>query len=417
MHVLVTNRGARSQLSLLLHDLGCPPVFHSDVDELIARIRLDESSTMVLIQKHEGLAVGRLSELKALRPSLNLIGFELLDDASSSSGQSQLNVLTASFVLPAHPQRARTVLQATIRQYNSGARLNSSPSLKQFRAASAMKRPMGRLQDKLSSVHRPRGEALKALRVRYVVCESPVMRSFVGSFGQISWGRSVCILQGEPDAEFELVAREINFQENSDQVPLRFIQNDEVQIDILEKMEREAKRSNVVMNCYVGRTDELDAEQVKELLLFAEYLRNIRTPHLRMILAHEIMGDGLLREGAEADVLKLLKTSSRVEIPRFNARTLDIREICFSVISSLRTAHPFLMVHSISNEAIDYLIEQRGDLSFGKIARMLRNAVGLAQHSVLEIDDLRNYGESDDSIQHLLESMADEKYFPTAENF
>jgi hypothetical protein len=378
---------------------------------------------MVLIQKSEGLTDARLNVLKESNSHLHLVGFDILEGSPTSSKQLHFDALSTSFVLPTHPQRARTVLQATLRQYNNGARLSRSPfkqtrpPFKSSKAVTAIKRPVNRLQDKLTSVRLTRGQVVQMPRVRYLICESQSMRSFVTSFAQMNWERSVCILDGEPDAEFELVAREINFQANGDQVPLRFIQVEEVRIDTLEKLEREAKRLDVVMNCYVGRTDELDAEQAKELSLFIEYLRNLRTPHLRMILAHEVMGDGYLREGAEEDVMKLLKSSAHIEIPRFKGRSSDISEICHSVISSLRTVHPFLMVHSISNEAIDYLIEQRASLSFGKLARMLRNAAGLAQRSVLEVDDLRNYGESTDTTQHLLESMADEKFFPTAENF
>lgn len=244
---------------------------------------------------------------------------------------------------------------------------------------------------------------------------SPAAIQFITSLKSESSDKSVVILTGDEGAEFELAARELNYQSNADRTPLHIVTADDLSLDELEKIERAAVKAQRPAYCYVGRTDELDENAALELSLFLEYLENLRNPHLRVILAHQDGSEAFFRNGV-AEVVQTIRTKrAATPIPPLEQRAEDIPRICNKLLAALRTAHPFLLVSSITDDAIKYLVESRNDFSHSKLIRTLRNAVALSQRTALCIEDLKNYGESDTTTQHLLESMADEGFFPTAE--
>jgi len=148
------------------------------------------------------------------------------------------------------------------------------------------------------------------------------------------------------------------------------------------------------------------------LRLFIEYLSNLRNPHLKLLLGHASDCEAFLHQDTEATVRSLIKRFPAYSIPALTERAEDIPVICQQILANLRTAHPFLLVGSITADAIDYLVSQRSQLSHSKLVRVLRNAIALSQRTSLSVEDIKNYGESDTTTQHLLESMADESYFP-----
>jgi hypothetical protein len=167
-----------------------------------------------------------------------------------------------------------------------------------------------------------------------------------------------------------------------------------------------------VLHVYLGRSDDFSADALHEVELFIDYLSNLRQPYLRVYLAHAYGSEEFFREGVAKIFKPLTNKLRRLSLPSLADRASDIPKICHGTLGLLRTAHPFLLVQQISNSAVDYLVETRSSLSHGQLIRILRNSIALSKRPTLGVEDIKNYGESGLTTQHLLESMADENYFP-----
>jgi transcriptional regulator of acetoin/glycerol metabolism len=285
---------------------------------------------------------------------------------------------------------------------NKSQRSRAPFSFKNKLLSSGVSKSLNRLKEPLP----------RTVVARYIITSSPSYYNLLEDLKRQDEQRTTIILQATEDVEFELVARELNFQSNQDACPLYIINPDNLRIDYLEKLERKAAKEKVPIFCYVGRSDDLDEQSATDLKLFSQYLDNLRAPHARLILGHEIGSEDLQQLGVKEHLDVLLKQSTRLEIPNLAERAADIPIICQHTISQLRSMHPFLLVQRISSETEQYLIDQRGNYSYVKLVRILRNAVALCQRDTLTVEDIKNYGESDVTTQHLLETMADENYFP-----
>jgi DNA-binding NtrC family response regulator len=132
-------------------------------------------------------------------------------------------------------------------------------------------------------------------------------------------------------------------------------------------------------------------------------------------LAHAAGTGEFFSEGVAEIFRPLCDRLDPIRVPCMEDRTEDIAGLCHTTIGMLRAAHPFLTVQGINNEAIAYLVETRADLNHQKLVRILRNSTALCQRPVLGVGEVKSYGESEISSQHLLESMADEAFFPAEE--
>jgi len=415
MHVLTTDRRAKSQLSLLLHDLGYPPKFVADLSELSESLSNSVDVKSILLDIQDATDELALEVLKQTQPKLRLIGFDLFERKLATQADYP-KALDSCIVIPSHAERAKARLKSALAVSNPNATAIKRSGL--TRPPMAFKRPASKfsvksaLRTKMSTV--PTAEAAPTA-AQYMTAISSVAKAFVSQLKAETADRNVVILTGGEGAEFELAARELNFQVNADRTPLHVLTSDDLSLDILEKVERAAAKAQTPAYCYIGQTDDLDETSALEVSLFLEYLENLRNPHLRIILAHQDGCESFFKEGVAEVVQGIRGKRPATVVPSLDERAEDIPSICNALLASLRTAHPFLLVSSITEDAIQHLVDSRADFSHSKLVRTLRNAIGLSQRTALCIEDLKNYGESDTTTQHLLESMADEGFFPTAE--
>lgn len=414
IHVLTTDRRARSQLSLLLHDLGEQPVFADSIESLRHGLDSKGGAKVVLLDNSIQPERSQVQALKSDHSTVKVIGFDNFQAGVTPEKYAHADLLEVSILLPVHVERAKTRLRNALRQLNP-----STPTKRtgQTRPPIAFKRPASKIAAKVASYKKSAQPTANSaiLSARYLTTESLSGATFIEQLAGQTKEDTLCILNGEDGAEFELAARELNYQLNADKTPLSVIPSNEIGLDALEKIERDAAKKKIWLNCFVGRTDDLDEEQAIELGLFIEYLENLRNPHIRIILAHAFGSESFFKEGSSVHLKTIVKKRAPLTIPPLQERPEDIAPICRKLLAALRTAHPFLMVYSISNEAIEYLISQSAELSHSKLIRILRNSIGLSQRNSLCVEDLKNYGESDTTTQHLLESMADEGFFPQSE--
>jgi hypothetical protein len=420
MNVLTTDNRAKSQLSILLRELGYAASFHNCAETLSGTLaELDASvSERVLIDLDAGIDHAALLQTLRSKGNVALTGFQIFKSSQNATLHPNAEYYPSTVILPAHAERAksrlRTALGAPGGLCGSASARRASANVLSF--SKRTRSPFAMRGASRLPASPPASTAQAFAPARYLVCKSTAGRELLN---QIKLGETdslTTLLLGEDGAEFELVCREINYQRVGDRSPLHCIRPDAFCVESLEKTERQASRERTVLYVYAGRTDEYSAEALHRLHQFINYLAQLRQPHMRIYLAHAYESEAYFHAGVAERFKPLSEKMERMRIPLLEDREDDIPEICDKMIGTLRTAHPFLMVQQISREAVAYLMETRKELNYAKLVRILRNSLALSQKPVLCVDDFKNYGESDLTTQHLLESMADEAYFPAEQS-
>lgn len=413
MHLLTSDRQTQSQLSLLLRDLGYIPKFHNEIKELSHALKSTNTSEPVLFDLNFKISESNIQRLQSMSPLSKFICFERIGlGVNPTPRPMAASSFAASIIIPHNAERAKQRLKHVLRSRNQLKRASNAISTRpsfQFKKRNTT--------PQLPTKNETIGITTKELSARYLVCNSLDSHNLLNTLKQCSNETGLIILEANEDAEFEITARELNYQSNSDTNSLYVINQADIRIDFLEKLERCAKTAKTPINCYLGRTDELDADAARELELFNEYLNNLRNPYMRLTLAHESGTSELYQHGVEAYLKRIQKKATKIRIPRLANRPEDIPSICQITLGHLRSIHPFLLVQRIPKETEHYLLKYKEQYSYTKLVRVLRNAIALSQRENLSVEDLKNYGESDMTTQHLLETMADERYFPQTANF
>jgi hypothetical protein len=398
-------------------DMGHSPQFHASWASLCAHINPTASGTnAVLIDLSITIDAEKFSQLQIEHKTLNLIGFESLTAKRLAGNEAYLTQLSQSLVLPPHAERAKSRLKSVLRSAQRG---NPQIPSSQRKAGTNLPR-LTKSGFKRAASHiigsprkiAPQPDA-KLKSSQYMATHSARSLTCLRQIQAFDTPHML-LLQGEEGTEFEIIAREINFQLFNESHPLQILAADELRLDTLEKLERSAKAAQSLQCCLIGKTEDLTENSARELGLYIEYLNNLRNPHLCIILCHELGSESYFHAGMIDHYRQFASKLKLIEIPPIHQRAEDIPYLCRHQLAALRTAHPFLRVHAITNEAIDYLVQNKENFTYDKIVRTLRNAMALSQRSQLSVEDLVNYGESDHVTQHLLESMADEQFFPTA---
>ena len=249
---------------------------------------------------------------------------------------------------------------------------------------------------------------------RYLHACSDAMQTFVAELKAAALQHQFTMLQGEDGAEFELAARELNFQANADISPLIVLDPMNLKCQELEQLAKSAMATQVGQYCYLGLTLELNSQSVSEIATFLGHLKmqfKDKDTYLHMIIGHEIDSESCFPDNIRPTLDALRGNSHLLQIPSMADRAEDISAIAHSTFSLLRMAHPFLQARSISSEAIKHLESECGSLDYSRLTRVLRNAMSLGQSSTLTQEELKNFSDNSPTTQHLIESLADEKYF------
>ena len=417
IHVLVHENRSRSRLSLLLRELGQTAGFHRDIESLLLSFREDEKkSDPVLVDLRARTSYGEtcFSRLKNELEERILIGFEEFDPDSADQGNERPEGLQHHLLLPPQAERAklrlRTVLSECRRSQNRSANTGRTPVRKGFRRAfnpSAGGRSFPRKSPP------PRSEAPEK-PLRYLMTQSPASREFGNRLLESLSFETMLVLTGEAGCEFVLAAREMQYQLYGDDESLANIPSDEIEIDLLTRLEKQAKDSGRPRLCFIERCEDISVDAAEDLRLFIQNIENIRDPHLRIIVGREENCAFLHPEAGEI-FAHLLDKRQWLRVPPLSERLEDIRPIATGFLSSLSFAHPFLNVKEIDTEAFEYLEENRHEFSYRSLVQILRNAVALGQNRILTADGIQDFLTRDLTAEHLLESSADDAYFPREE--
>ena len=121
--------------------------------------------------------------------------------------------------------------------------------------------------------------------------------------------------------------------------------------------------------------------------------------------------EGYLEKEVKALLNKFRELGETVEIPFMAERKEDVSLIAQSIFTTLRSAHPFLVTRMLSQSAIDYLEAQCAEMSYSGLVRIIRNSMSLTERDTLTENELKSFGDDSPTTSHLIESLADEKYF------
>jgi hypothetical protein len=181
----------------------------------------------------------------------------------------------------------------------------------------------------------------------------------------------------------------------------------------MDHIRKVATEEHNVCYFYLGLTYELGAMSI---LRMKEYLEAIESagddaPIPFLIIGHVDDSNAYL----EAEVLSLIKLfqsrGHHLEIPALADRIDDVCMIAQATFTTLRIVHPFLSARTLSREAVNYLQTNCSDLSYSGLVRLIRNAMALTGSDVITIEELKSFGGENPTAQHLIESLADEKFF------
>ncbi|MDQ8206022.1 hypothetical protein QEH52_00745 [Coraliomargarita sp. SDUM461003] len=245
---------------------------------------------------------------------------------------------------------------------------------------------------------------------RYLTAKSGVMQELLVTIAGLAKRPKFILLCGEDGADFELTAHELNFRTNGDQCPLHIA--DPMRVEINE-IKRKITPHTPTGYCYLGLSYELGALTIERLNNYLQQLSEaeIQAPRPCFILGHVDDSEGYLEKEVKALLNKFRELGETVEIPCMAERKEDVSLIAQSIFTTLRSAHPFLVTRMLSQSAIEYLEAQCAEMSYSGLVRIIRNSMSLTERDTLTENELKSFGDDSPTTSHLIESLADEKYF------
>ncbi len=401
IHILTTDKRITEQLTLLLEGGQQSFHFHNDLEALISLLPRLKKTDKIFYDLQLESSLMAFDALRFGSKKTNLIAFELLEEGNSSSRCPKS--AKHYFLLSPDNRKSSTRIKQILHEVDALA-------VKKKRARKKAASPKTAASKAEHKANQSAHAAPPITLSRYLTAKSAAMQALLVQISNLAKQPKFVFICGEDGADFELVARELNFRTNGDQSPLHIADPMRVEID---EIKRAAHNEDTTSYCYLGLSYELGALTVARLTEYFKQLdeTSIAAPSPCFILGHVEDSEAYL----ETEVKDLIKTFQKfgtlIELPTMAERKEDVSLIAQSIFTTLRTAHPFLMTRTLSRSAIEFLEAQCADMSYSSIVRVIRNSMSLTQRDTLTEEELKNFGDDSPTAQHLVESLADEKFF------
>ena len=236
IHILTQDAEAKSQLKLLMGDVDQKCTFHQAVatlEKVLPRLKKTDSVFYDLKLEDTLWAFERL--YTGCRKT-HLVAFEQLTDETGTDGHQSPMGVENYFLLSPNASRAKTRLSAVLQEL-------AKKSVKRKAKKKAKKTAKKRTTATTPTNATPTAPIGKADSTRYLQGQSDAMQAFAAELKVAAAGKHQFImLQGEDGAEFELAARELNFQANADLSPLIVLDPMHLKYEELEQIEAQAKQ-------------------------------------------------------------------------------------------------------------------------------------------------------------------------------
>ena len=419
IHVLTRNPACRQLLTTLLNEADREHAFHYSVEPLLKAVRKLGKSDQVFYDLQLEDVLWAFERLYKACKRTHLVAFEpLTKEVSLEHNQCPVGV-DHYLLLPPNPERARSRLQALFRELaqktaagrkkQSAKRPGRSAEPKHPRAVAAAPQP----DAAPATPEDTAGNESTPLIARYLQARSPAMRTLLSDIEPALASDRILLIEGEEGAEMELLAREINFRANGDARPLTVVNSTNPELEPLRRRLSEGGDAENPEFVYLGQTVDWTSSVAEQMESFIAALEASENPPLRLIVGHSDDSEAYLPERLLPLCKALLRKAHRIRIPAMSERAQDIPMIAHSIFSTLRMAHPFLRTRVLGAEAVRFLVSEADRMDYARLARVIRNAMALSRQDSLTAETLRNLSDDTPMTQHLIESLADERYFKT----
>lgn len=398
IHILTTDQQMIQQLEELLAGGQQTFSFYDDLETLIDALPKLKKTDKVFYDLQLEPTLMAFDALRYGGTKTNLIAFEPLkksgDEYISNCPKSAKHYIALSSDTRKAGARLKQLLHEIDSLTAKKKRVRKKASLKKAAAVNTTT-PSSPLPITLS---------------RYLTAKSDAMQRLLVNIAELSKEPQFIFITGEDGADFELAAREINFRANGDSTPLHIADPMRVEVDEIKK---KVCREDTIGYCYLGLSYELGALTIARLSEYLEALNNTKPGKEApcFILGHVEDSESYLEDHVKELICAFTSMSKVLELPSMAERREDIGLIAQSIFTTLRTAHPFLMTRTLGKDAIEYLQEACQDYNYASLVRNVRNAMALTERDMLTEEELKNFRDDSPTAQHLVESLADEKFF------
>ncbi|MGB0416582.1 MAG: hypothetical protein ACPGKS_07020 [Coraliomargarita sp.] len=406
IHVLTQDSSTKKQLTALLADMELECITHEQVEPLLKAVKKLKKSDAVFYDLSLEDRLWAFEQLYTSCRRTNLVGFELLTKETAEGGQHCIDGMGHYLLLPQNADRAKARVQEVLK----GVAQAAVPKKRKPR-----KKPAPKAEPIMATVEAgaPAIEPgqVQLTTARYLQAQSTPMQTFLAALHNAAGDAQVILIEGEDGAEFELTARELNYHANGDISPLLVMDPMHLKFNELRQLEKDAAAIKEVHYCYLGLSSEMTDSSADALSEFQDHLLALANPYLRIIVGHITDSESYFCAATRPMMRSLRHHCTTLQLPTMGARAADIPLIVQRIFSTLRVAHPFLRARTLSQEAIQYLQAECDDFDYARLTRVLRNAMALGQNETLSDKELKNLDDNSPTTQHLIESLADEKFF------
>lgn len=395
IHILTSDSKIMKQLTQLLVGGQQPFHFHDDLEELITLMPKLKKTDKIFYDLQLEPTMMAFDALLYGGKKTNVVAFEPLKEGSTETNCP--SNAKHYFALSGDTRKSGSRLKRLLHQIDASA-------VKKKRAKKKIAEK--KAAEKAAAVVRTMPETV----ARYLTAKSEPMQALLEQIAKLAKQPRFVFISGEDGADFELAAKEINFRTNGDFSSLYTV--DPMRIE-LEEIKRSVFSEDKTRYCYLGLSYELGALSVARLTEYLEGLspKEADEPYPCFILGHVDDSDGYLEPEVKTLIKNFKVLAETIEIPPLSERKDDICLIAQTIFTTLRTAHPFLMTRTLSRGGIEYLESQCSEMSYSGLVRTIRNAMSLTERETLTEEELKSFGDDSPTAQHLVESLADEKYF------
>lgn len=414
IHLLTQDPAVKKQLAELLTKLEQEHVFHESAEPLLKAVRKLKKSDAVFYDLRLEELIWAFEPLYTGCKRTNLVTFEVLSDQSSTESSQCPAGVENYLLLPTNSDRALARVQSVLREIAQKAAKKKKARKKVARKVTKKAEPAQEPVAATPTTSLPLFTS--PTLARYLQAHSMVMQNFLVELNTTLDQSPIIILEGNEGAEFELVARELNFRANGDSRPLYALDPMHLETEVLEKILKEGQLGDQKVYCYLGLSEDWSSHSAVELANFMDKLLELEDAPLQLIVGHVNDSEACFPCGVKPVFKAVRKHSTSLSMPTMESREDDIAMIVHNIFSTLRMAHPFLRTRTISSSAIKYLQSNCASLDYAKLCRVIRNAMALSQRDRISKEEVRNLSDDSATSQHLIESLADERYFKYTEN-
>lgn len=396
---------SRSQLSLILRELGRQVVSCSDPDDAMRQAMENDYPVAIIDRDLPG--VNGLEYVRQVAKNCQKTHVVLLSDEADAKHTPPRAQLGVSDIIyrPFKPARLMAKIEGLCSDAGMKAKPMVQPGLTRapFGAAMADRAKPSPNQSFQSLNYSP----------SFMVAKSHASRRLLGNLWNARKFQHAILIGGEEGSEFELVVRELNQAAGTADVYPAVIQDLEVSEEALESLNAKALLSDGPPRIvYIPHIEALTDEQRGAVKKFLARNRANPRRHVRLVLGSVINSDlstPVVRRFRE-ELGNLCE--ARLDIEPLRDRRPDIPLMIRKILYDLTSLHSFVRAREVEAAALDYLQQYVWKGNYEQLVTVMRSAISSCPYRALSLHQVQSLLHNDLAALHLLESVADENLLP-----